>query len=97
MPPEKPIDAITADELSLYKDAFVLNDRVLLFFDFLRRRMGEAGFDAFCRDLCGRGTLDSASVRAIIAAHFPGSASEIEAWLSTTDYPEWMRLDAAAR
>jgi hypothetical protein len=93
LPPEKPLDRIPADELSLYKDTFVLNDRVALFFDFLRRRMGDEDFMSMCRVLFEQPRLTSDLIREIIESRYPGPVSDIEAWLSTTEFPLWMQVD----
>jgi hypothetical protein len=92
LPPEKPLDRIPAEELSLYKDTFVLNDRVPLFFDFLRRRMGDEDFMSMCRVLFEQPRLTTDLIREIIEGRYPGPASDIEAWLSTTDFPSWMQV-----
>jgi hypothetical protein len=44
LPAEKPLLELTPGDLSRYKDRFVLADRALLFFDYLRSRMGKAAF-----------------------------------------------------
>lgn len=92
LPPEKPIDGIRAEELSSYKDTFVLNDRVVLFFDFLRRRMGGNKFMSMCRVLFEQPRLTTNLIREIIESRYPGPASDIEAWLSTTEFPGWMQV-----
>lgn len=87
LPPEKPLLAISADELSTYKDEFVLSDRALLFLNYLRSRMG-AGFDTFTSELFNPGVTSMAEFRTLIETHLPGSGAEIRIWLETTDYPE---------
>lgn len=91
LPPEKPIAEITAAELSVYKDRFVLNDRAVLFLDYLRRRLGEDGFRDWTRDIFGGDALDRRSFVASIERHLPDSAGDIALWLSTTEYPERFR------
>jgi hypothetical protein len=93
LPPEKPIDQIGADELSTWKDIFVLNDRVILFWDFLRRRMGEHDFGVLCRDLFGQPQLTARSIQKIILSAYPGPEDDVLAWLSTTEFPDWMQLE----
>jgi hypothetical protein len=97
LPPEKPIDRIGADELSTWKDTFVLDDRVVLFWDYLRRELGADRFAALCRDLFGRARLTAGTIRASIVAAYPGPADHIDAWLSTTDFPAWMHVTPAHR
>jgi len=94
LPQEKPIDRIGADELSTWKDTFVLNDRVVLFWDYLRRELGEDEFATLCRDLFGQPRLSADSVTEMILAAYPGPASNIDSWLSTTEFPRWMRLES---
>jgi hypothetical protein len=94
LPPEKPIDQIGADELSTWKDIFVLNDRVILFWDFLRRRMDEHDFAALCRNLFSQQRLTADSIREMILSAYPGPADDVIAWLSTTDFPDWMRVES---
>lgn len=87
LPPEKPILAITADEVGTYKDRFVLPDRVVLFFDAIRSRLGPDAFDAFTRDLFAREQLDRQGFEAIVLDHLPDFGAELEVWLETTRYP----------
>jgi hypothetical protein len=91
LPSEKPIDRITADELPDYKDTFVLSDRVLLFFDYLWRTMGRDAFLDLCRELCGRDRLTSDVIVTTIKHRHPGDDTGIDLWLSSTEYPSWMR------
>ncbi len=87
LPPEKPILAITADEIGIYKDRFVLPDRVVLFFDAIRSHLGPAGFDVFTRDLFARQELDRPGFEAIVLEHLPDFGPELRVWLETTRYP----------
>lgn len=87
LPPEKPLLSITADELSTYKDEFVLDDRALLFLNYLRSRMGSR-FDAFTSELFNSGVSDSGEFRALIAKYLPDADEEVHIWLDTTEYPE---------
>ncbi|MFO7653582.1 MAG: hypothetical protein R6X25_07135 [Candidatus Krumholzibacteriia bacterium] len=87
LPPEKPIYAIGPDEIGIYKDRFVLPDRVVLFFDALRRRLGPDRFTAFTRDLFAHDGLDCTSFEAIVLEHVPGFGPELHDWLVTTRYP----------
>jgi len=87
LPPEKPILAITADEIGIYKDRFVLPDRVVLFFDAIRSRLGPDAFDVFTRDLFAREQLDRQGFEAIVLEHLPDFGAELREWLETTRYP----------
>jgi len=88
IPKEKPIYEITPEEVGLYKDVFVLNDRVLLFFDYLRNRSGQDKFLAFTRDLFGRSELTSESFEAVVRKHIDVPSEDLRLWLRTTEFPE---------
>jgi hypothetical protein len=87
LPPEKPLLSISANELSTYKDTFVLDDRALLFLNYLRSRMG-AQFDAFTSELFNSGVTGTDGLRATVEKFLPGSADDVSLWLETTEYPE---------
>ena len=87
MPPEKPLLSITADELSTYKDEFVLDDRALLFLNYLLARMGPQ-FNAFTSELFNSGTISAVGFRTLIEEYLPGSKADVSLWLDTTEYPE---------
>lgn len=88
LPEGKPILAISADDLSTYKDSFVLSDRVLLFFHFLYRHMGRDGFFAFTKDLFSHEKVTEEVFRDTIEKHFPGSRDDVRLWLETTELPK---------
>ncbi|HUU44776.1 MAG TPA: hypothetical protein VM118_03495 [Acidobacteriota bacterium] len=92
LPPEIPLLAIAADEMSTYKDEFVLPDRAVLFLNYLYQRMGREAFFAFTSDLFNRDVLTAGTFRAVIEKYLPGSRADVEIWLSTTEYPERFRL-----
>jgi len=92
-PPEKALLAISADELSTYKDEFVLSDRALLFLNYLYARMGETAFCEFTAELFNRESLTTQDFRDLIEQHLPGSAADIETWIATTDYPDHLRFE----
>ena len=75
-----------------YKDMFVLSDRALLMMDDLRRRMGRENFDAFCRDIFNRHSLDLAGFREAVLGRLPSDAERLRVWLETNDYPEELQL-----
>jgi hypothetical protein len=91
LPPEKPILAIAPDEVGTYKDTFVLNDRALLFWDYLHRKMTPAAFDALVRELTAAPDVSAKSFFALIARHAPALQSDAHRWLETTDYPNEFR------
>jgi hypothetical protein len=87
LPPEIPILEIGYDEIGVYKDRFVLNDRVKLFFDYLRREMGKKRFLRFSSDLLNRDLLGYDVFVSVVETHLPGSGETVRRWLKTTDYP----------
>jgi hypothetical protein len=87
LPPGKPLLSITADELSTYKDEFVLDDRALLFLNYLLARMGPQ-FNAFTSELFNSGTISAVGFRTLIEEYLPGSRADVSLWLDTTEYPE---------
>jgi hypothetical protein len=91
MPPEKPILAIGAEELGTYKDVFVLNDRALLFWDYLRRKMAPEDFDALVRALTASSEVTAKSFFALVAKYAPALESDAHVWLETSAYPEKFR------
>jgi hypothetical protein len=97
LPPEKPIYEITPDEIGTYKDRFVLCDRVLLFLDYLRARMGDDRFFAFTSELFQLDSLDRADFERVVLEHLPGAGEDLHLWLETTDYPERLRIPRRVR
>ena len=88
LPPEIPLLSIDADKMSTYKDEFVLDDRVLLFFNYLYSRMGRESFFAFTSETLNRDRLTVALFRQLIEQYLPGSTADVNLWLTTNDYPE---------
>lgn len=90
VPPEKPLAGITADELSTYKDVFVLDDRALLFLNWLRTEMGAERFQQFAKELFKSDDVTLASFEATAIEYLPTSGKTLSLWLRTTEYPhEW--------
>jgi hypothetical protein len=92
LPVEKPILALTAEDISTYKDRFVLNDRTRLFCNWLRTRMGVETFKKFTLELFAQDSLDPSRLIAIIETYLPDSSEDVNLWLRTTDFPERFRL-----
>jgi hypothetical protein len=92
VPPEKPILEITPDEIGLYKDTFVLADRALLFFNYLRVKMGRSAFLAFSGELLNLSGIDYDALEGVILKYLPGAEDDIHTWLATTEYPERFRM-----
>jgi hypothetical protein len=93
LPIEKPPLEIASAEMSRYKDTFVLNDRVPLFFNYLRARMGKDQFFDFARDLFGNDRLDVTAFLETVERHLPNSTDDVLLWLETNDYPERFQLE----
>lgn len=87
LPVEKAISEITADEIGIYKDMFILSDRTLLFLDELRRQMGQDGFENFNRELFAMKTLDDSSYRDLVLRYLPGFEEELKTWLDSAALP----------
>ena len=92
LPEEKPLLEIGVDEIGVYKDLFLLSDRALLFFDFLRREMGSDRFFAFTRTLFNREELDLATFETAVLNYLRDAEGDLDLWFRTTDYPEQIRL-----
>ncbi len=93
LPPEKPLDQITADEIGTYKDLFLLADRALLFLNYLRVKAGDEKFFEFSRKLFTGGSLDNETFRQLAVEYTGVSREDIDMWLSTNEYPKeiWIR------
>ncbi len=88
LPPEKPLTSLTDGDIGVYKDRFVLSDRALLFFDYLRRGMGREAFFRFAQELFSLQRLDMALFERVVLAHLPKTSEDIRVWLETSEYPE---------
>jgi len=91
-PIEKPILQITPDEIGDYKDRFVLNDRVWLFFYDLWIQMGTDKFDAFLSDLFTFDEIDYNSFEDLILKFIPNYKDQLHIWLNTTNYTGEMSI-----
>jgi hypothetical protein len=92
LPPEKPLLKISAEEMSTYKDEFVLSDRALLFLNYLLAKMGRDVFFEFTAELLNRDSLTAESFVQLIENYLPGSAKDVDLWLNTTEYPQRFHL-----
>ena len=88
LPAEKPILQISYDEIGTYKDNFVLNDRVWLFFYHIWQRMGDEKFDAFLKELFAFNSIDYNNFEQLIIKYLPGFSKELDTWLNTNYYPD---------
>ncbi|MBD3170277.1 MAG: hypothetical protein GF307_12395 [candidate division Zixibacteria bacterium] len=92
LPPEAPILSLSVDNIASYKDTFVLNDRVVLFFDYLMRKTGEERFMQFSKELFARDDLDYDIFEALVLKYAPDIKDELAVWLKSTEYPAEFRL-----
>jgi hypothetical protein len=91
LPPEKPLFAMNASDVGIYKDRFVLADRALLFWDYMRRAMGTTAFDAWIRDITNARRMTAADFYRSISRHAPKLIADAHLWLETSDYPQRFR------
>ncbi len=96
LPKEKPIASIGPDEIGVYKDTFVLDDRALLALDYFRRRMGAAAFDRFATALVRQPELTLDRFRETVSRFLPGSGADVDLWLTTSEFPERFLRSAPA-
>jgi hypothetical protein len=93
IPLEKPLLDITAEEMPLYKDRFLLGDRGSLFFNYLRTRMGSDRFFEFTQELFSKDTLDVGRLEGTILTYLPDAREDVRTWLMTSEYPERFHLE----
>lgn len=92
LPPEKPLLCLRADEVGVYKDVFVLDDRALLFMNYLRVQMGEGSFGNFCRQLFSGSATTAESFERLCGKYLPFKKDEIKLWLYTNEFPDKFRI-----
>ncbi len=93
LPEEKAILAITKEEISVYKDLFILSDRVRLFLYDLYKRMGVEAYDSFLKELFQQSDLEEMKFRGLILQYLPDDEGRLNLWLRSTDYPSDLRLE----
>lgn len=92
VPKERPLLQISAQEVGQYKDVFVLDDRALLFCDWMRREMGATQFVTFTRELFNGEAASYESFRRLILKYLPAADDDIRTWLCTTEFPDRFRI-----
>lgn len=92
LPEEKAILDLGADDISRYKDTFVLNDRIWLFMYDLWTRMGENGFNSFLGELLTLDDIDYPLFESIVVSHLPGYKERLHRWLRTTTFTGEMMI-----
>jgi len=94
LPPEKPILDISYDEIGLYKDYFILSDRVWLFLYDLWQEMGDEPYERFLRELFQWDSIDYQQFEELVLKYLPGYQEKLNVWLRTTRYPASIRIEA---
>lgn len=92
LPIEKPILEIKASEIGLYKDSFILNDRVWLFFYDLWTEMGEEQFDAFLKELFSLQQIDYNAFETLVTKFIANYGIKLDLWLNSTDFQENIKI-----
>jgi hypothetical protein len=92
LPAEKPIDEIGPEEIGLYKDVFILEDRAPLFLHYLRTIGGKNAYARFCHGLFDAGEIDDAEFRQRIVDTLGIPRTDVDLWLSTNAYPARFHL-----
>jgi hypothetical protein len=92
LPVEKPILNIKFDEIGTYKDNFILNDRVWLFFYRIWSKMGDDKFDRFLRELFSFNSINYSAFEELVVKYISGFQSELNTWIRTNEYPDEIRI-----
>ncbi|MBN2380616.1 hypothetical protein JXM67_12515 [candidate division WOR-3 bacterium] len=92
VPDEKAILELTYEDIGRYKDCFILSDKVLLFFNYLRKSMEAERFYEFSKRLFELEDIDYVKFEGLILEYLPGAESDLDIWLNQTKYPERFRL-----
>ncbi len=92
LPPEKPILEISFEEIGLYKDYFILSDRVGLFLYHLWTKMGDEKFSEFLKELFALSSIDYGTLENLTEKYLPGYSATLNIWLKTNDFPESLRI-----
>lgn len=93
LPAEKAILDLTADDIGEYKDLFILSDRVVLFFNYLKKKIGNENFWKFSKELVNLNSIDYNQLEQLILKYLPDSKDDIETWLKKNDYPPGFHLN----
>lgn len=92
LPIEKAILNITFDEIGTYKDNFVLNDRVWLFFYNIWDQMGDDKFDNFLKELFKFNSINYVKFEELVLRYIPDFKEKLDIWLNTTDYDDDLHI-----
>lgn len=92
-PPEVPLLQIAAENLSDYKDDYILWGRSKLFFNYLLKQMGESTFAAFAKDLFNRQGLTEPEFIALCEQYLPHHQAQVHTWLYSNAFPDEFRIE----
>lgn len=92
LPVEKPILKISYDEIGIYKDKFVLSDRVNLFLYHIWTEIGDKSYDQFLKELFQFISIEYKSFEKLILKYIPGYKDKLNIWLNTIDYPKSIQI-----
>ena len=92
LPPEKSILEINAEQIRDYKDLFILNDRVSLFFYHIWTTLGDNEFDKFLGELFQFTDIDYNKFEELVLKYLPSYQDKFDIWLNTTKYPEDIQI-----
>lgn len=92
LPSEKPILEIPFDEMGIYKDVFILSDRVKLFLYHLWSKMEDKKFDQFLKELFQLEAINYKIFEALIVKYIPNYVDNLNIWLNTIDYPKSIQI-----
>lgn len=92
LPEEKPICMLNFNDIGMYKDKFILNDRVGLFLNYLRNILGKSKFKSFTQKLSQSHELTLDTLKIMILSYTPGIEEDLRIWLETNEYPERFHL-----
>lgn len=92
LPIEKAILDIKFDEIGIYKDNFVLNDMVWLFFYDIWNKMGDDKFDSFLKKLFSHDSINYKNFEELILRFIPDYKEKLNTWFNATDYPDEFQI-----
>lgn len=92
LPVEKPILDINANEIGLFKDNFILNDRVWLFFFDLWEKMGEEKFDSFLKELFDLQDINYSVLEELVNKYISNYKKNLHKWLYTKEFNEELMI-----
>ncbi|NAS32728.1 hypothetical protein GTQ40_17240 [Flavobacteriaceae bacterium R38] len=92
LPFEKPILKISFSEIGLYKDVFILSDRVKLFLYHLWNEMGDIKYDKFLKELFQLNSINYKKFETLVVKYAPNYKNSLYIWLNTIEYPKSLHI-----